>query len=84
LNKKGCGILFLVYSSRMNITRISPLSGKVNTLDIPATLEQFAAYEAGALIQNAFPNLTPDEREFIKTGITPEEWDAAFGGLDEE
>ncbi len=68
----------------MNITRISPLSGKVNTLDIPATLEQFAAYEAGALIQNAFPNLTPDEREFIKTGITPEEWDAAFGGLDEE
>lgn len=68
----------------MNITRISPLSGKVNTLDIPATLEQFAAYEAGALIQDAFPNLTPDEREFIKTGITPEEWDAAFGGLDEE
>ena len=68
----------------MNITRISPLSGKVHTLDIPATLEQFAAYEAGALIQNAFPNLTPDEREFIKTGITPEEWDAAFGGLDEE
>ncbi len=68
----------------MNITRISPLSGKVNTLDIPATLEQFAAYEAGALIQNAFPNLTPDEREFIKTGITPEEWNEAFGGLDEE
>ena len=68
----------------MNITRISPLSGKVNTLDIPATLEQFAAYEAGALIQDAFPNLTPDEREFIKTGITPEEWNEAFGGPDEE
>lgn len=68
----------------MNITRTSMLSGKVNTLDIPATLEQFAAYEAGALIQDAFPNLTPDEREFIKTGITAEEWDAAFGGLDEE
>jgi hypothetical protein len=27
------------------------------------------------LIQEAMPNLTPDEREFIKTGITNDEWD---------
>jgi len=25
------------------------------------------------------PDLTPDEREFIMTGSTSEEWDAAFG-----
>ena len=25
------------------------------------------------------PNLPADEREFIKTGATSEEWDAAFG-----
>jgi hypothetical protein len=25
------------------------------------------------------PNLTPAEREFIKMGITPDEWDDIFG-----
>ena len=30
------------------------------------------------LIQNAFPNLTSEQREFIKTGVTPEEWDETF------
>ena len=32
------------------------------------------------LIQNIFPDLTPDEREFIKTGVTPDEWDNMFAG----
>jgi len=31
------------------------------------------------LIQEAFPFLNPDEREFLLTGITPEQWDAIFG-----
>jgi len=26
--------------------------------------------------------LTPDQREFLMTGITPEEWEAEFGGED--
>ena len=63
----------------MLITRRSPLSGKVNTRDIPVTEAQLANWEAGMLIQNAMPNLSADDREFIKTGITPEEWDAALG-----
>ena len=33
---------------------------------------------AGELIQNAFPMLSADEREFIMTGCTPEEWDEMF------
>lgn len=32
------------------------------------------AYESGYHIQNAFPSFTPDEREFILTGICPECW----------
>ena len=32
-------------------------------------------WESGAYIQDAFPSLSPEQREFIKTGITPEEWD---------
>ena len=52
-------------------------------MDLPVTVEQLEHYAAGALLQNAFPNLSADEREFIKTGITAEEWEAIFG-TDEE
>ena len=68
----------------MNITRTSWVSGEVNTLDLPITQTQLDLYAAGALLQDAFPNLTPDEREFIKSGITAEEWDSLFGGDEEQ
>jgi hypothetical protein len=29
-------------------------------------------------VQNAMPNLSADEREFIMSGITPTEWDEMF------
>ena len=67
----------------MIVTRVSPISGKVNSLDLNITVEQLAEWQAGAYIQNAFPNLTPDEREFLKTGITAEEWGAMFAGEEE-
>tara|TARA_X000001382_G_scaffold44584_2_gene30137 strand:- start:236 stop:451 length:216 start_codon:yes stop_codon:yes gene_type:complete len=63
----------------MKFPRLSPISGKINVMDLDVTKDQFVAWEKGALIQDAFPNLTPDEREFIKTGITPDDWDAMFG-----
>jgi hypothetical protein len=47
-------------------------------MDLDITPEQVAAYEAGALLQNAFPQLSADEREFYKTGITAESWDEMF------
>ena len=59
----------------MLITRTSPFTGKTVTKEINVTPEQIYAYNNGALIQRAFPHLTPGEREFIKTGITDEEWD---------
>lgn len=59
------------------------LSGKERTLDLPVTEEQLARLQAGELIQNAMPHLTAGEREFIKTGITDEEWDAEFADLEE-
>ena len=62
----------------MKITRTNPFNGEVNTLDIPVTEEQVQAYMNGALIQNAFPNLSADDREFIMTGITEEIWDNIF------
>ena len=61
------------------MTKTSPLTGKTTTLDIDVTEEQIASWQGGELIQNAMPNLTADEREFIKTGITAEEWEELFG-----
>ena len=63
----------------MNITRRSQLSGKEHTMFLDITEDQIAAYAAGAFVQDAFPNLTAGEREFIMTGITPTEWDEVFG-----
>lgn len=62
----------------MKIQRTSPFTGTVNTREINVTPEQIAAWEAGAMIQNAMPNVSADDREFIMTGITPEEWEETF------
>jgi hypothetical protein len=60
----------------MLVTRTNPFNGTVNTRDLDITEQQVAAYEAGALLQNAFPNLSADDREFFKTGI--DNWDEMF------
>ena len=62
----------------MKITKVSDMSGKTHTLDINVTQEQIDAWHGGMLIQNAIPNLSPDEREFLMTGVTPQEWDEMF------
>ena len=63
----------------MKITRKSPFSGKKTTMEIDVTSEQIFSWQDGMLIQDAMPDLTPDEREFIMTGITQEEWAETFG-----
>lgn len=52
---------------------MSPFTGKIHIKDLPITEEQIEAWHNGALIQHAFPNLPPEDREFIKSGITEEE-----------
>jgi hypothetical protein len=63
----------------MKITKESIHSGITRTLDLDVTLEEYSAWRCGELIQNAMPRLNADEREFIKTGITAEEWEELFG-----
>jgi hypothetical protein len=60
----------------MKISRKSPFSGETNVMDIDVTREQILDWEAGELIQYGMPNLTSEEREFIMTGITADEWEA--------
>jgi len=58
----------------MIITRKSQFSGTLYTRDLDVTQAQLVAYEDGALLQDAFPQLSADDREFIKTGISSLEW----------
>lgn len=72
---KGC---------KMLVTRTSMFTGKVHTLDLPVTQAQLDVYKSGVFLQDAFPHLPPEHREFIKTGVTPEEWDAVMGEEEDE
>lgn len=63
----------------MQITRTSQLSGITRTMDLNITVQQYQEWQHGKLIQNAFPQLSASEREFIATGSTDEEWDELFG-----
>lgn len=68
----------------MQITRKSVISGIQRTKEIPVNPEDFMAWQAGyGNIQDLMPYLSLDDREFILSGITAEEWNAAFAEIDE-
>ena len=50
------------------------LTGIINSMDIAVSEEQLQAWESGELIQEVMPDLTADEREFIMTGTTANDW----------
>jgi len=69
----------------MLLTKKSAFTGRMHTMDLPITEEELHAYETGScVIQNFFPHLNADQREFIMTGVTKEEWDATFGSQDDD
>jgi|APSaa5957512576_1039674.scaffolds.fasta_scaffold167375_1 hypothetical protein len=63
----------------MLVKRKSSITGKVTEMDLPITQSQLEQYELGnELIQDVFPELTPPQREFIKTGVSESEWNNLF------
>ena len=68
----------------MLIKRTDPFSLKSNAMEIDVNPEKLYMWDSferkpgTPLIQDFFPELTDDEREFILTGITPKEWGALF------
>ena len=65
----------------MKITKQSMFTGKTSSMEIDVSQSEIDAWQDGELIQVAMPNLSSGEREFIKTGVTPEEWDETFFGV---
>ena len=46
---------------------------------VEISFEQYLSWKSGLYIQNACPQLNEDQREFLITGFTPEEWNAVMG-----
>lgn len=51
-------------------------SGKEYSVKVPK--EGLYKYRCGALIQDAFPDLSAGDREFLITGFSPEGWDHLY------
>lgn len=63
----------------MYIKRKSVISGIERTRSIPVNPDDYMAWQAGlGSIQDLMPYLADNDREFILSGITPEEWDEMF------
>ena len=62
----------------MLITKKSMVTGYITTKDIKISIHQLNAWKNGMLIQDAMPQVSASDRQFIKTGITSEEWDGLF------
>ena len=72
---------FYYKKGRAFVTKKSGLSAETNTVWIQdLEPESVDAWLNGEKIQNALFYLSPDNREFIKTGITPDEWNKAMFG----
>ena len=65
----------------IQVTKQSIITRKMNTMELPITQEHLDMYETvgDILVQDAFPNLDIGQREFLISGITPQEWNETFG-----
>ena len=60
----------------VELTRSSDFTGEVNSMVLPVTQGMLDRYYMGlGNVQDVFPDLNADQREFIKTGCTPAEWE---------
>jgi hypothetical protein len=69
----------------VKITRRSAFTGTLHTREIAVTGEQLDRLaRTGEPIQVVLPHLSRDDREFLLTGATPEEWAAYLGPAEDD
>ena len=67
-----------------NVTMVSMFTEEVNSMQLPVSQDKIDLWlTGGGLIQDIMPDLSPDQREFLMTGMTPLEWTNMFGDSDE-
>lgn len=62
----------------MLIKRQSIFTRKENEREIDITPVQLCWWQSGMPIKDAAPQLSADDRYFLISGVTPEEWDVLF------
>lgn len=71
------------------VSRVSTITGMAHVRELDITIEQLNAWQNASgndpnrFAQNAFPNLPAEDREFLISGITLEEWTEFFGDYDD-
>lgn len=69
----------------MILRKKSLLSGNWNEMNLPISAARYIEWcdlqDAGMApsVQHFFSELSPEQREFMLTGASPEEWTKAFG-----
>ena len=67
----------------IHLCKPSPITGEstCRTFDMDQMVfdDCYVSWSEGALIQDAFPMLNADEREFLMTGMTPDDWNKVWG-----
>ena len=69
----------------IQVTRQSVLTRQMNTMELPIEQEHVDIYDTvgDILVQDAFPNLNAEQREFLISGITPQEWNKYIGDFND-
>tara|TARA_R100000700_G_scaffold31764_1_gene38931 strand:- start:237 stop:509 length:273 start_codon:yes stop_codon:yes gene_type:complete len=67
----------------MVVVAISAATGEKHAMPLAITEAQVYDWAKGASIQDAMPDLSPEGREFLMTGITQGEWDSMFSDSEE-
>lgn len=64
----------------MLIRRLSPVTGNVNVMELDITEAQLRELQSPnrRVIQEIVPQLAAEEREFLISGYTPEDWAKIF------
>lgn len=75
-------------SHSCRVIATSKFTGKTHCIELPLAIADFAARlrawdNREMMVQDAFPMLSPSQREFLMTGTTPLEWNEAFPEDDE-
>lgn len=64
------------------VGRYCPFCGEYH--EVLVSEADYAAWQGGELVQNAFPYLSADEREILISGICPKCWDNMFPPEEDE
>jgi len=70
----------------IQVTRQSVLTRQMNTMELPILQEHLDIYDkiGGFNVQDIFPQLDAEQREFLINGVTPQEWTKYIGDYNDE